>query len=212
MIKTKLLFIVVAIFVSSCAGIHYNLYPDLEEKKEQKLLESRRLQNSIGVIKKVPQALEEVPAARYHYPGLTDEQSKHSLDIAPYNWTQAIFTDAEYVRIKHSYFLEFNKWFMAATKRFYLKDLGDGYDCDNFAHLYKSLMSTAAYKNNSKREILVGVIFVAQRKDFGGIPAGKYNHALNLIGTEKGWFVIEPQTGEMCELKDYPNYIMWYIF
>ena len=202
MIKTKLLFIVIAIFVSSCVNIPYNIYPDLEERKEQKLLESRRLQNSIGIIKKVPQALEEVPAARYHYPGLTDEQSKHSLDIAPY----------DYVKVKYDYLVNFNKWFIAATKRFYRKDLGDGYDCDNFAHLYKSLMSTAAYKNNSKREILVGVIFVAQRKDFGGIPAGKYNHALNLIGTEKGWFVIEPQTGEMCELKDYPNYIMWYIF
>ena len=210
MIKTKLLFIVAALFASSCVT-GPNRYPGTEERKEQKLLESRRLQNSIGVIKKVPQALEDVPAARYHYPGLTDTQSKRSLKIPPYNWTQAVFTDAEYVRIKHDYFLEFNKWFMAATKRSY-KDLGDGYDCDNFAHLYKSLMSTAAYKNNSKREILVGVIFVAQRKDFGGIPAGKYNHALNLIGTEKGWFVIEPQTGEMCELKDYPNYIMWYIF
>ena len=210
MIKTKLLFIVAALFISSCVTTP-NRYPDLEERKEQKLLESRRLQNSIGVIKKVPQALEDVPAARYHYPGLTDTQSKRSLKIPPYNWTQAVFTDAEYVRIKHDYFLEFNKWFMAATKRSY-KDLGDGYDCDNFAHLYKSLMSTAAYKNNSKREVLAGVIFVAQRKAFGGIPAGKYNHALNLIGTDKGWFVIEPQTGEMCELKDYPNYIMWYIF
>ena len=211
MIKTKLLFIVAALFVSSCVT-GPNRYPGPEEKKEQKLLESRRLQNSIGVIKKVPQALEDVPAARYHYPGLTDEESKRSLKIPPYLWHKAIFTDHDYVKVKYDYLVNFNKWFIAATKRFYRKDLGDGYDCDNFAHLYKSLMSTAAYKNDSKREVLAGVIFVAQRKAFGGIPAGKYNHALNLIGTEKGWFVIEPQTGEMCELKDYPNYIMWYIF
>jgi hypothetical protein len=211
MIKTKLLFIVTVLLVSSCVT-GPNRYPGPEEKKEQKLLESRRLQNSIKVIKKVPQALEDVPGARYHYPGLTDREAKRSLNIPVYNWSKAIFTDASYVRVKHDYFLEFNKWFIGATKRFYRKDLGDGYDCDNFAHLYKSLLATAAYKNSSKREVLAGVIFVAQREAFGGIKGGEYNHALNLIGTEKGWFVIEPQTGKMCELKDYPNNIMWYIF
>ena len=205
MIKIKPLLLLTFFIISSCVTLSDN-YPDKEERTEQKSLES-----SIGVLKKVPQALNEVPPARYAYPGLSDREAKRSIKIPVYNWSKALFTDAQYVRVKHDYFLEFNKWFMTATKRSY-KDLGDGYDCDNFAHLYKSLMSTASYKNSSKREVLAGVIFVTQRKDFGGIPAGKYNHALNLVGTDKGWFVIEPQTGKFCELKDYPNSIMWYIF
>lgn len=204
MLKIKPLLLLVFL-ASSCVTLSDN-YPDKEERTEQKSLES-----SIGVLKKVPQALNEVPPARYAYPGLSDREAKRSIKIPVYNWSKALFTDAQYVRVKHDYFLEFNKWFMAATKRSY-KDLGDGYDCDNFAHLYKSLMSTASYKNNSKREVLAGVIFVTQRKDFGGVSAGQYNHALNLVGTDKGWFVIEPQTGKFCELKDYPNSIMWYIF
>jgi len=28
---------------------------------------------------------------------------------------------------------------------------------------------------------------------------------LNLIGTDRGWIVVEPQTGAMVELSKYPN-------
>ena len=206
MIKTKLLPLIVAVFASSCISISSEKYPNSEEKEEQ-----RSLHSSVGVIKDPPKALDEMPPAVYHYPGLNDVESKKSLKIPNYLWYKAIFTDGQYVRVKHDYFLKFNEWFKAATKRSF-KNLGDGYDCDNFSHLYRSLMSVAAYKNNSKREVLVGVIYVTQKNSFGGIPAGKYNHALNLVCTEKGWFAFEPQTGKMCKLGDYPNWIMYYIF
>jgi hypothetical protein len=40
---------------------------------------------------------------------------------------------------------------------------------------------------------------------------GNY-HALNIIKTNKGWFVVEPQTGQYMDLKSYPNEIEKYIF
>ena len=102
MLKIKPLLLLVFL-ASSCVTLSDN-YPDKEERTEQKSLES-----SIGVLKKVPQALNEVPPARYAYPGLSDREAKRSIKIPVYNWSKALFTDAQYVRVKHDYFLEFNK-------------------------------------------------------------------------------------------------------
>ena len=85
--------------------------------------------------------------------------------------------------------------------------LGDGtenLDCDNFAMLYKSMMSVSAYKANSDNEPCVALLVVRQVNKFGGVPTGGL-HMVNLVMTNQGWFVIEPQTGEFISLEKYPN-------
>ena len=77
--------------------------------------------------------------------------------------------------------------------------------------LYKSLFSIGTLKNDVKREILVGVILVEQTEKFLGIPPAN-RHALNIVFTEKGWVVYEPQTNMLCLLTEYPFAIKAFVF
>ena len=180
-------------------------------QKENSLFETKP-QNEIAVVRDPSKSLPKLPKVEYHFPVLTDGQAKNELGLEVWNFRSAILPDKKYVKIKYESFLKFNEWFKDTTLQLWHKPLGDGYDCDNFAHLYKSLFSVTSYKNDNIREILVGVIYVRQAKKFGGIPASDFNHALNIIGTSSGWFVYEPQTGVYDRLEHYPNNILWYIF
>ena len=165
-----------------------------------------------SIIRDPSKSLPKMPSVSYHYPGLTDKDVRKSLGIAIHNWHRALFPDTHYVRIKYDSFTSFNSWFREATLQLWHKKLGDGYDCDNYAFLYKSLLGVSSYKNNNIREVLIGIIYVKQENDFGGIKAGQFNHAVNIVGTENGWMVFEPQTGKFDKLENYPNKILWYIF
>lgn len=183
----------------------------ITSKKDNALFEQRP-ESEIAVVRDPSASLPKLPKVKYHLPGLSDLEAKKELGLEVWNYRSAILPDRNYVKVKYDSFMEFNKWFKDTTLQLWHKPLGDGYDCDNFAHLYKSLFSVTSYKNDNIREILVGVIYVKQYKKFGGIPASDYNHALNIIGTSSGWFVYEPQTGVYDRLENYPNTIFWYIF
>jgi len=164
------------------------------------------------IIENAQESLSDMPGVTYHYPGLTDKDARKSLE----EWLSvrggAIFPDVHYIRIKHESFIAFNKWFQETTEQLKNEEIGDGYDCDNYSFLYKSLLGVSSYKNKNLREILIGVIYVKQKHPFGGIPSGKFDHALNIIYTELGWFIYEPQTGKFDKIENYPNEILWFIF
>ena len=61
-------------------------------------------------------------------------------------------------------------------------------------------------------EILVGVIVVSAKKEFHGIGGAAGMHALCIIHTSAGWYVVEPQNGQYTELEKYTNPIIKYIF
>ena len=113
--------------------------------------------------------------------------------------------------VKYSYFEEFNVWYKETTNGINNKQNNESFDCDNHAMLYKSLFSISTLKKDVKREILVGVILVEQSEHFLGIPATN-RHALNVVFTDKGWVVYEPQTNMLCMLKDYPLAIKAFVF
>lgn len=168
--------------------------------------------DEVAVMREPSKSLPKMPKVEYFSKPLSDTDAKKDLEIPIYAWGHALFPDRKYIKVKYSSFIEFNKWFEDATRQLYHKDVGDGFDCDNFANLYKALFSVSSYKNSSKQEVLVGTIYVQQRVSFGGIKGGDYNHALNVIGTSSGWFVYEPQTGVYDRLETYPNKIIWYLF
>ena len=83
-------------------------------------------------------------------------------------------------------------------------DQKENLDCDNFALFYKSLFSISRYKAGKAKEPAVALVIVEQKFPFGGIPSGDL-HMLNLIFTNNGWYIFEPQTGESIILEDYVN-------
>ena len=115
--------------------------------------------------------------------------------------------DSKYKEVDYYWFRKFNNWFRTLLFENGIMSLGDGtenLDCDNFAMLYKSMMSVSAYKANSDNEPCVALLVVRQVNKFGGVPTGGL-HMVNLVMTNQGWFVIEPQTGEFISLEKYPN-------
>lgn len=117
-----------------------------------------------------------------------------------------VLLDSLHKPVDYYYFIKFNKWFreLLFNNGIMSIDPKQSLDCDNFAMLYKSLFGIASYANGKDTEFAVAVVVVMQEKEFGGIPKG-YLHMLNLVFTNKDWYIFEPQTGKFIELDKYPN-------
>jgi len=116
--------------------------------------------------------------------------------------------DTKYKQVDYYWFRKFNNWFRDLLFENGIMSLGDGtenLDCDNFAMLYKSMMSVSAYKSKEPHEPCVALIVVRQVNEFGGIPGTGGLHMVNLVMTNQGWYIVEPQTGEFVLLEKYPN-------
>lgn len=115
--------------------------------------------------------------------------------------------DANYKAVDYYFFLKFNKWFerLKFENGIMPIDQKENLDCDNFAMLYKSLMGISGYKSSNKSEPSVAVVVVRQVNEYGGIPASNGLHMVNLVMTNNGWFILEPQTGKLILLENYPN-------
>lgn len=122
--------------------------------------------------------------------------------------------DSRFRELDYYFFLEFNHWFKELKFHggFMPISQKENLDCDNFAMLYKGLMSLSSYKAQSDLEPGVCLVVVEQHKPFGGIPAGGL-HMLNLVFTNNGWYIFEPQTNKFVTLESYPNrqYIQYII-
>jgi hypothetical protein len=115
--------------------------------------------------------------------------------------------DANYKAVDYYFFLKFNKWFekLKFENGIMPIDQKENLDCDNFAMLYKSLMGISGYKSEEKSEPSVAVVVVRQINEYGGVPASNGLHMVNLVMTNNGWFIFEPQTGKSILLEKYPN-------
>lgn len=155
--------------------------------------------------------LQTIPEPEYHYPAKTSFDIQREIQPDFNNKVPSVTLDRHFVGVKYSYFEKFNKWYISATHGIQNQQNNESFDCDNHALLYKSLFSISTLKKDVKRELLVGVILVEQTEHFLGIPATK-RHALNVVFTEKGWIVYEPQTNMFCMFKDYLLPIKAFIF
>ena len=117
-----------------------------------------------------------------------------------------LLLDNKYQTVDYFHFLKFNKWFKKILFENGIMPIeqNETNDCDNYAMLYKSLFSVSGYSSKSKVELAVGLVIVNQKNPFGGIPSGGL-HMLNIVFTNKNFYIFEPQTGKFIELDKYPN-------
>ena len=122
---------------------------------------------------------------------------------------KVVMLDTRYRVSDYYHFRKFNSWFkkllFETGIQAGVENNHQALDCDNFAMLYKSLMGVSAYKSGDELEIGVAVVVVKQVNEFGGIPGTGGLHMVNLVFTNQGWFIFEPQTGDFILLEDYPN-------
>jgi hypothetical protein len=141
----------------------------------------------------------------YHF---GHQRGYNSVTIETPRDVNVYMMDSRYKEVDYYWFRKYNNWFRKLLFENGIMSLGDGtenLDCDNFAMLYKSMSSVAAYKAKSKFEPCVALLVVRQVNEFGGVPGTGGLHMVNLVMTTRGWFVMEPQTGEFVLLEKYPN-------
>lgn len=160
-------------------------------------------------IPKIPQSQEQKYSVYYKNDfGLRfNHQIGHnSVKIKVPTTISILLLDAKYREVDYFFFRKFNNWFkkIKFENGIMAIDQEENLDCDNFAMLYKSFMSVANYKSKVEQEPAVGLVIVEQKNAFGGIPKGGL-HMLNIVFTNKAWYIFEPQTGQYIELENYPN-------
>ena len=97
-----------------------------EDVAEPENMFKERLLNEMGVIRDPSKALPKMPKVEYHGSGITDSEAKKEMKVPLYNLGHALLPDKHYIKIKHSSFIEFNKWFRDSTLHIWHKQLYDG--------------------------------------------------------------------------------------
>jgi hypothetical protein len=115
------------------------------------------------------------------------------------------FLRVNLLRPDHAQLVDFKAWFRTLEKPLKLHFVDQLWDCDNYANCFVSFADLLALKAGETRgSICIGWASVFYRFKFAGIRAGGA-HAVVILGTSNGLFVLEPQNGTMVALRDFPN-------
>lgn len=123
-------------------------------------------------------------------------------------WDNQGIADRTFEVPTHNSFVRYNNSIREFAKQF-LRWKREGFDCDNFALLFKAFADVASLNQSVDalypitRQLPIAKIYVNNKNPWAGVSDG--HHALNIILTDKGLFVLEPQNGIYILAKDYPN-------
>jgi hypothetical protein len=105
----------------------------------------------------------------------------------------------------HAQLVDYKAWFHRLEKPLKLHFVEQLWDCDNYASCFVAFADLLALKSGETRgSLCVGWASVFYRFKFAGIKAGGA-HAVVIVGTSKGFFIVEPQDGTMIALREFPN-------
>jgi hypothetical protein len=109
------------------------------------------------------------------------------------------------LRPEHAWFMDLNKWFVKVQKPLQIRFVDQLWDCDNYANCFVAFADVIALQGGETRgSFCIGWATVYYQVAFGGIRAGG-GHAVVIVGTSKGLFVVEPQDGTLVPLAKFPN-------
>jgi hypothetical protein len=109
------------------------------------------------------------------------------------------------LRPEHGWFVDLSKWFGKVQTPLKIRYVDQLWDCDNYANCFVAFADMIALQGGEERgSFCIGWATVNYRFPFAGIRAGAA-HAVVIVGTSKGLFVLEPQGGTIVALSKYPN-------
>lgn len=115
------------------------------------------------------------------------------------------FVRSKLLRPEHTQLMDFKGWFRKLEKPLQIHFVDQLWDCDNYANCFVAFADLLSLRAGETRgSVCIGWATVFYRFKFAGIRAGGA-HAVVIVGTSKGLFVIEPQDGTMIALREYPN-------
>jgi len=110
-----------------------------------------------------------------------------------------------FVRPDHQWLLAFVKWFRKLEKPLNMHYEDELFDCDKYSRCFVAFADLLAQKGGETRgSLYVGWATVFNDRSFGDIEAGGM-HAVVIVGTSQGLFVVEPQNGSIVPFDRYPN-------
>ena len=110
-----------------------------------------------------------------------------------------------FVRPDHRWLVAYARWFQLLGKPLNLHYQDELFNCVNYSRCFVAFADLLAQDGGEGRgSICVGWATVFNQNSFAGVPAGGA-HAIVIAGTSEGLFVVEPQTGTIVALRDYPN-------
>lgn len=112
-------------------------------------------------------------------------------------------SDATFTPVSHVWLEQVLPWSWHFARAAGLAYTSEAFDCDKFALALAFSANVAAGRAGVKAQPLFARIYVTQRVPWGGVNDGE--HALNAVLTDRGIYVIEPQTRAIVPLADYPN-------
>ncbi len=115
------------------------------------------------------------------------------------------YVRAKLLRPEHAQLVDFKGWFRKLEKPLKIRFVDQLWDCDNYANCFVAFADLLSLRAGETRgSVCIGWASVFYRFKFAGIRAGGA-HAVVVVGTSQGLFIIEPQDGTMVALRDFPN-------
>lgn len=122
--------------------------------------------------------------------------------------TTVLFRDESYCFVDSVWFDKYALWWIDFIKSNNVDFKQDNFDCDNFSDLFMAIYGFASLNTTVRpySQVACGTVIVENVNEFARIPALADSwHSLNIVWTNNGWFVIEPQNGIYISLESYPN-------
>jgi hypothetical protein len=136
-----------------------------------------------------------------------DQIGNGLVDIMGKGGVKFYFQDFAYVPVRFEWLQQYVLWWKEAMENFGIAYANDAFDCENYARLFKAMLDVQIIPIELKesKSLASATVLVYPKSEFGGVGPESGTHVLNLVGTDRGWFIVEPQTGAMVELSRYPN-------
>jgi len=112
--------------------------------------------------------------------------------------------DGAWVTVNYDYARRVVDWYMTKNHVLGRKHVTNSWPCDKYAKDLVLAFAEAAAREGIPAMPLVGLVVVTQEHAWGGIGRGGM-HAVVWVGTDRGVYIVEPQTGYMQPVGRYPN-------
>lgn len=122
------------------------------------------------------------------------------------------YADGTYAIVSHAWLEDYIRWTSRAALAAGVAYTPESFDCDDFGLAFYLIGTRKAAQAGVKAAPLIARIIVAQTATFATVPgsaAGK--HALIGVATDRGIFIVEPQSVgglRLAPLAAYPNRIL----
>lgn len=123
---------------------------------------------------------------------ITELRDSGVLVFPAVNDHKYIVPEHSWVRGDYSQYFDWYIYYLGARYN------AEGMDCDNFADFYRQNLVLSNLKaGGARRGDVPCATLIVNQKDKG------IYHALNLVRTDRGWYVVEPQDGTFVALNSY---------